>query len=436
MSVSLDLTGYDLSDEGPGRTVNEDATLLRSDLGLFAVADGAGGRGRGDVAANFALRTLENYIGSTVRRSHARPDYDLLGTPEEARRLSAAVHQAHQNILEVVAQDPKRKDMATTIVALLFAARTRQVHIAHVGDSRCYRMRHGRLERLTVDDTIATEILQLRPDTPDEVLDQLPRNSVVRALGMREGFRVCVTSHDVIPGDRFLLCSDGLTSFVGTVDIWETMRRADPASVLASELLSRALAARSQDNISVVVLDCQEQDIDDAVETRRYHETLSSPPSAPSIDVTEGPNSALLRGPEVLQGSLLEALEDFETDSEQPTFVLRRKQPEQGKRPAQEPTPAMDTESPLDTLPANPPPSAPSNTAYTERALDQPNQERPNGRAVTLSIDDIEFDSDDELDLEGAKFFEAATKLSHPPRTIDEPQRAADEPPLPPRTKN
>src|SRR5690606_7578181 len=109
MSESLGLTGYDLTDEGPGRTVNEDATLVREDLGLFAVADGAGGRGRGDVAANLALRTIENYVGSTVRRSHERPDYDQLGTPEQARRISAAVHRAHANILEVMRQDPQRK---------------------------------------------------------------------------------------------------------------------------------------------------------------------------------------------------------------------------------------------------------------------------------------------------------------------------------------
>src|SRR6188508_1250565 len=119
MGFVLKLTGYDLSDGGPGRTVNEDATLVREDLGLFAVADGAGGRGKGDVAANLTLRSIENYIGSTVRRSHERPDYDILGTPEQARRLSAAVHQAHQNILDVVLDDPSRKGMASTVVAIL-----------------------------------------------------------------------------------------------------------------------------------------------------------------------------------------------------------------------------------------------------------------------------------------------------------------------------
>src|SRR5690606_26524915 len=140
MGVDLLLSGYDISDEGPARTVNEDATLVREDLGLFAVADGAGGRGLGDVAANPALRSIENYIGATVRRSHERPDYDLLGTPEQARRLSSAVHQAHQNVLQIASEDKSRQGMASTVVALLLAPRTKQAHIAHVGNSRCYRL--------------------------------------------------------------------------------------------------------------------------------------------------------------------------------------------------------------------------------------------------------------------------------------------------------
>lgn len=322
MSVSLSLSGYDLTDEGPGRTVNEDATLSREDLGLFAVADGAGGRGRGDVAANLALRTIENYVGSTVRRSHERPDFDLLGVPEQARRLSAAVHQAHANILEVLKQDPKREGMATTVVAVLFAPRTLQIHIAHVGDSRCYRLRHGRLELLTSDHTIANEILERRPETPDEVLEQLPRNSVTSALGMKIDFRVSVRTLDLLAGDRFLLCTDGLTTSVSTETLWSTLREPEPASVAVSELLSHALAARSQDNISILVADCIEKIISEEVATQRYNEIPLRPPSKPSIEPDEGPSSAELIGPEILSPPEFEPVEDFGTDSELPTAPL------------------------------------------------------------------------------------------------------------------
>ncbi len=322
MTEALVLTGYDLTDEGPGRTVNEDATLVREDLGLFAVADGAGGRGRGDVAATLALRTIENYVGSTVRRSHERPDFDALGTPEQARRLSAAVHQAHRYIQKVIEEAPDRKGMATTVVAALLAPRTKQIHIAHVGDSRCYRLRHGRLELLTSDHTIATEILERRPETSDEVIHQLPRNSVVAALGMDQELRVNVRTLDLLAGDRFVLCSDGLSTFVSSADIWSTLREPDPASVIASELLSHALAARGQDNISVLVIDCQEHLVDDEVETRRYNEIPIKPPSTPTVELSDAPNSAEFEGPEIFEQDYLKVVETWESDSDFPTSPL------------------------------------------------------------------------------------------------------------------
>src|SRR5690606_32314063 len=136
--------------------------------------------------------------------------------------------RAHANILEVMRQDPQRKGMATTVVAALFAPRTQQMHIAHVGDSRCYRLRHGKLELLTLDHTIANEILERRPETPDDVLEQLPRNSVTSALGMEVDFRVPVRSLDLAPGDRFLLCTDGLTTAISTGIIWNALREPEP----------------------------------------------------------------------------------------------------------------------------------------------------------------------------------------------------------------
>ena len=332
MSFVLKLTGYDLSDEGPGRTVNEDATLVREDLGLFAVADGAGGRGRGDVAATLALRTIENYVGSTVRRSHDRPDRDILGIYEQAKRLSAAVHQAHRNILEVIKNDTTRTGMATTIVAALVAHRTNQIHIAHVGDSRCYRMRHGRLELLTTDDSITTDILELRPETPEEVLQRLPRNSVVRALGMAGELRVRLSTHDLLPDDQYLLCSDGLTSSVNTQTIWDVLKEGDPPNVVASELLNHALASQSHDNISVLTIECAEETLDDAVDTQRYAEVDHRRPSAPpTLALDPAPSSAELFGPEIVTASALlqaepefEPVEDWGSESDFPTLPLDR----------------------------------------------------------------------------------------------------------------
>lgn len=308
MSSVLQVTGYDLSDEGPGRTVNEDATLVRADLGLFALADGAGGRGRGNVAATLALRSVENYVGATVKRTHERPDFDLLGNHEQAKRLSAAVHQAHANLLEVIRGGPDRVGMASTIVALLFCERTRYAHVAHVGDSRCYRLRHGRLELLTDDHTVASDVLERKPELGDEVLINLRRNSVVRALGMDQELRVGVRSFAVIPGDRFLLASDGLTGVVQFEWIEQILASEDTQASVASELLSHALALHSADNISLLVVDCVEQNVNDDGPTRRYNEIPLPPPSAPIVVESEGPNSANLYGPEIIEEDLVASL--------------------------------------------------------------------------------------------------------------------------------
>jgi len=212
--------------------------------------------------------------------------------------------------------------MATTIVAALFAPRTKQIHIAHVGDSRCYRLRHGRLELLTLDHTIANEILERRPETPDDVLERLPRNSVTSALGMDMEFRVPVRSLDLVAGDRFLLCTDGLTTAISTTIIWNALREPEPAGAIASELLSHAIAARSHDNISLLVVDCREQMIDEKLETRRYNEVPLRAPSAPEIEPDDGPSSAELIGPEIMAPGYAEAVEDWGGDSEMPTAVL------------------------------------------------------------------------------------------------------------------
>lgn len=371
MSSPYLLSGYDLTDEGPDRTVNEDATLVRKDLGLYAVADGAGGRGKGDVAAHLALRSIENYIGSTVRRAHESLDYDSLGTPNEAKRLSAALHQAHLNLLEVIRDDSKRVGMACTAVAAMLAPRTNQIHIAHVGDSRCYRMRHGRLELLTQDDTIANEVLELRPETPSEVLDRLPRNSVIRAVGMEEGFRVSVRSLDLTVGDQFLLCTDGLTRFVGTRAIWEVMREQDPPHVTASELLSLALGAHTKDNVSVLVIECSEEEIDEAIDTRRYAEGRGSPPSTPPVN---SPSEAPPWGPDVLASGQIEAVEHWRADSEFPTRNMPNSGPAGIKRAFQE---ALLTEQ-----------------GEQKKLVVEPKQQPGQADTYQVSLDDIEFDMD------------------------------------------
>ncbi|HSC88193.1 MAG TPA: PP2C family serine/threonine-protein phosphatase [Polyangiaceae bacterium] len=321
MSSTLVLSAYDLTDEGPARSFNEDATLVRDDLGLFAVADGAGGKGKGDVASALALRSLENYVGATVRAAFESPDHDLLGNAEQARRLSRAVHRAHKNLREAQVGSAERAGMAATLTALLVGPRTGEVHLAHVGDSRCYRLRHGRLEQLSDDHSVARDVLERRPELDADVLSRLPKNAVVRALGMHQELRVTMRSFLLAPGDRFLLCTDGLSSVVPFQRLWRVLREADPPSVVASELLSHALAAEGRDNVALVVIDVEEQEVDENVPTRPYNRAPISSrlqtalQELPEEDDLPPTSAAILDfGPELATDEFLSRIEDWDDE--------------------------------------------------------------------------------------------------------------------------
>src|SRR5579884_2998078 len=152
--------------------------------------------------------------------------------------------------------------MGTTIVALAFSPDGDVVHVAHVGDSRCYRLRAEALEPLTVDHSLIVDVLETCPDASDEALARVPRHVVTRALGMEESVRVSARTLRVLPDDLYLLCSDGLTDVLDDAHIEEVLvaaRRTPEDHVRA--LIEAALAAGAQDNIGIVVVVCRETDV-------------------------------------------------------------------------------------------------------------------------------------------------------------------------------
>ncbi len=230
---------------------------MRDDLGLYAVADGAGGHDAGDVAAESAVRSL---VAGIVSASELPPASTAvltrLGIDAEARALSAAFHRAHRDVVAIAKVSQSAKGMGSTLVAIYFSEVDPMVHIAHVGDSRCYRMRRGHLELLTVDHSIATDVLEKRPELDDTVLSRLPKNVVTRALGMGQSLHVSIQSKPVVAGDRFLLCSDGLSGPVPASAIAEVLKEAETPDDAVRELVARANAAGGPDNIAAVVVDC------------------------------------------------------------------------------------------------------------------------------------------------------------------------------------
>lgn len=234
------------------RTHDEDGVLVRTDLRLFAVADGAGGENGGNLASSIALAAIARHFEATKDAMKVAPVFDVLGLPTEARRLAQAINRSNHDVLEIARSSHKYLGMGTTMVAIHPVPEHGVVHLAHVGDSRCYRMRAGRLEQLTQDHTLANDVLELRPDLSDDEAARLPRNVITRAIGMTENVRVSVRTLDLAPGDRFLLCSDGLTDALGDDEIAEILATTPSVRDHVRVLIERALANGADDNLSAL----------------------------------------------------------------------------------------------------------------------------------------------------------------------------------------
>jgi serine/threonine protein phosphatase PrpC len=243
------------------REHNEDHILVRPELGLFLLADGAGGHNAGNVASALATTTVANVFETSATTLAERPEIDDLGLWTIARRVAAAIRRANTEIIEVAKKTAKYQGMGTTIVAVAFSPDGDIIHIAHVGDSRCYRLRGGLLEALTVDHSLIVDVLEMYPDAQDELLARVPRHVVTRALGMEENVRVSARSLKTASGDLYLLCSDGLSDVIDDWRMEEILseKRAPHEHVRA--LIDAALATGAQDNVAVVVIECQETDL-------------------------------------------------------------------------------------------------------------------------------------------------------------------------------
>jgi PPM family protein phosphatase len=237
-----------------GRPYDEDAVLVRPDLRLFAVADGAGGENGGNLASSIAIASIARHFEGTRESIGREPLFDVLGLLTAARRLATAIVRANRDVLEIARTASRYRGMASTVVAISPDFEQGVVHVSHVGDSRCYRMRAGRLEQLTLDHSLANDVLELRPDLSDAEAARLPRNVITRALGMLDNVRVTTRTLDMAPGYTFLLCSDGLTDALSDEDIAETLLSARSVGEQARELVARSLGEGADDNLTALVV--------------------------------------------------------------------------------------------------------------------------------------------------------------------------------------
>lgn len=302
MTPELVLRAAGHTNVGRLRPTNEDTVLVSDELGLYVVADGAGGHRSGEVASALASRSMKNYFGATIRKTHDQPEFDRFGIPSGARRLSAAILKANHDVMEIAKSDAQHKGMGTTVVAACFSPRSGLMHVGHVGDSRCYRLRGGHLELLTQDHSLLTDVLEQRPELDDTVLARLPKNIVTRALGIDPMLRVSMRSYSVVAGDRYLLCSDGLSVPVAAQDLAETLGAGSDLDAISLGLIELANEAGGPDNIAALVIECTDGPDKDSV----------PPPPAEVVAMTRGTEARA--DPELLILGI-EELEALDADS-------------------------------------------------------------------------------------------------------------------------
>lgn len=241
-----------ISDVGRQRELNEDHLLIQPQLSLFAVADGMGGHSAGDVASKLTAISLCNFFEATQTDPSAAEVADTPDLAPEARRLIAGIRKANRDVFEISSTFTEHKGMGSTIVAVHVSHD--MIHIAHVGDSRCYRIRDGAIEQLTRDHSLINDALELKPDLTARELARLPKNVITRALGMASTVKVDVQSHPALPQDVYLLCSDGLTGMVNPTQILEVLDVTEDLTEACELLIAMANEAGGTDNISALLV--------------------------------------------------------------------------------------------------------------------------------------------------------------------------------------
>jgi PPM family protein phosphatase len=240
----LELQPFGVTDAGKVRQNNEDALLVGEgeDETLFVVADGIGGFEAGEVASSLAVEVLKEL----------RPD----------RSFKSAIAEANRRILAAGRGDEKLSGMGTTVVAIRFGGTQLEptAEVAHVGDSRAYLVRGGEMNPITEDHSLVAELVRSGDLTRDQAAEHPQKNLITRALGADEEVDVDTTVLPVEAGDRVLLCSDGLSDMVPEARISEILLESseDPERA-ARGLLSAALDAGGNDNITAIVVDVKEQ---------------------------------------------------------------------------------------------------------------------------------------------------------------------------------
>ena len=247
------IDAYGKSDRGCTRTENEDRIFFDASLGLFVVCDGMGGAQRGAVAADLAVAAIQYYVDATHDRYDVSwPFGYTFEISADANRLATGVRLANRQVWRRAEQSLECAGMGTTVAAVLLG--DGRIVTANVGDSRVYRSRNGRLEQISIDDTIIASMVQKGLLSREEAVTHPMRNVVTQAAGSQENVEVHLAEDTIESGDAILLCTDGLYSVVPDAGMEALLASGETAEACVAQLVSAAIDAGVTDNVSVIVL--------------------------------------------------------------------------------------------------------------------------------------------------------------------------------------
>ena len=252
MSLKGKLRLVGQSDTGRVREHNEDTIAFDPDMGLLILADGMGGYNAGEVASGIAVKTVVNLVRESVEREDLLEGDSDSGLSRTAIILRDAIHRANKIIYQTARTQPQCEGMGTTIVGALF--HDNRITIAHVGDSRLYRLRGATFEQVTLDHSLLQELVDRGFYSAEEAQRAANKNYVTRALGVEATVEVEIQEHPVQRGDVYLLCSDGLSDMVEDDDIHLTINTFGAnLETVAKQLIQLGNDNGGKDNLSVLL---------------------------------------------------------------------------------------------------------------------------------------------------------------------------------------
>ena len=233
-------------DPGRARSNNEDSVAIDDSVALAVLADGMGGYNAGEVASNMATTFIRAELGRWLREASSQAS-----DAEVKRAMDICVDNANRAIFNAANDNPQYAGMGTTLVVAVF--RDNRLLLGHVGDSRCYRLRAGRLQQITRDHSLLQEQIDAGLITPEQAAFSINKNLVTRAVGVEDTVMLEIHQHDVLPDDAYLMCSDGLSDMLPDMAIAQLLLQNESMDEANSALIAAANDAGGKDNISVVL---------------------------------------------------------------------------------------------------------------------------------------------------------------------------------------